>query len=117
MNRNLQIMSASIVTLLLVVGLVPAAAARPVGIPVPTGQERPARGEAAPDPGPLQPRGATQAFPRAVVPDPMVESIMAQVAAADVLYYNRELVGEVPVWVDGEWYTITTRYTYSGTPI
>ncbi|HSJ56043.1 MAG TPA: M28 family peptidase, partial [Anaerolineae bacterium] len=118
MNRKLQIVSATIVILLLVVGLVPAAAARSVGIPVPPGQERPARAEAAaPDPGPLHPRGSTQAFPRAVVPDPMVESIMAQVAAADVLYYNRELAGEVPVWVDGEWYTIPTRYTYSGTPI
>ena len=40
-----------------------------------------------------------------------------QVTQAQVYQYVRELVGELPVWVDGEMYTITTRYTYSGIPI
>ena len=27
------------------------------------------------------------------------------------------MAGELPIWVDGDWYTITTRHTNSGTPI
>ncbi|MBN1660198.1 MAG: M28 family peptidase [Anaerolineae bacterium] len=66
---------------------------------------------------PLYPQASTQSLPQTVVPDPVVASMLAQVDADDVLQHDRELAGELPVWVDGDWYTITTRYTYSGTPI
>ena len=40
-----------------------------------------------------------------------------QVSQTEVYTYDRQLAGELPVWVDGAWYTIPSRYTYSGTPI
>ena len=40
-----------------------------------------------------------------------------QVTVTQVYTYDKQLAGELPVWVDGDWYTIPSRYTYSGTPI
>jgi uncharacterized repeat protein (TIGR01451 family) len=68
-------------------------------------------------PKPLATQPAESPFPSAVDPDPLVQMIINQISSDTVLQYNRELAGELPVWVDGEWYTIPTRYTYSGTPI
>ena len=59
-----------------------------------------------------------QAQPRAAVPvDPVVQQILSNVNSVQVLTYDRQLAGELPVFVDGSNYTITSRYTYSGTPI
>lgn len=60
---------------------------------------------------------AEQVFPDDVTPDPVVQMVIDQVTQETVSQYDRELAGELPVWVDGEVYTITTRYTYSGEPI
>ncbi len=57
------------------------------------------------------------AHPLAVTPDPRVQAMLDQVNSETVLLYDRQLAGELPVFVDGENYTITSRYTYSGTPI
>lgn len=49
--------------------------------------------------------------------DPMVQVVIDQVTPDQLMTYDRQLAGELPVWVDGAWYTIPTRYTYSGQPI
>jgi hypothetical protein len=53
----------------------------------------------------------------AITPDPLIEMMIDQVSSDNVSTYDRQLAGELPVWVDGGWYTITTRATYSGVPI
>jgi hypothetical protein len=55
--------------------------------------------------------------PAAVEPDPTIDLIISQVMTSEVSTYDRQLAGELPVWVDNDWYTITTRNTNSGTPI
>lgn len=60
---------------------------------------------------------ATGSLPTAVQPDPVIQSMIDQVMVDDAVRYDRELAGELEVWVDEDWYTIPTRYTYSGTPI
>ncbi len=52
-----------------------------------------------------------------ITPDPTIQGMIDQVYSDTVSIYDRQLAGELPVWVDGAWYTIPTRYTYSGTPI
>ncbi|MGC8873981.1 MAG: M28 family peptidase [Chloroflexia bacterium] len=69
------------------------------------------------EPKPLLPALEGEALPAVVTPDPLIQTMIDQVVTATVRSYNRQLAGELPVWVDGEWYTIPTRYTYSGTPI
>lgn len=56
-------------------------------------------------------------FPNLIDPDPIVQGMIDQITQTEVYTYDRQLAGEVPVWVDGAWYTIPSRYTYSGTPI
>jgi PKD repeat protein len=56
-------------------------------------------------------------FPQAVTPDPIIQGMIDQVTEEQVYTYDRQLAGELPVWVDGGWYTITSRNTNSGTPI
>jgi PKD repeat protein len=68
-------------------------------------------------PTPMQDRQSEPVFTGIVQPDPVIQGMIDQVDASQVLEYDRQLAGEVPVWVDGAWYRITTRYTYSGTPI
>ncbi len=50
-------------------------------------------------------------------PDPFIQGIIDQVTQTQVYTYDNQLAGFQPVWVDGAWYTITSRNTYSGTPI
>jgi hypothetical protein len=56
-------------------------------------------------------------YPDSVEPNPIIQGMMDQVSETQVYNYDRQLAGELPVLVDGDWYTIPTRYTYSGTPI
>jgi Peptidase family M28 len=53
----------------------------------------------------------------AVEPDPLVQLIVYQVDQDTVRAYDGGLSGEWPVMVEGSLYTITQRYTCSGTPI
>ncbi|MGD8626476.1 MAG: M28 family peptidase, partial [Anaerolineae bacterium] len=66
---------------------------------------------------PLAPQPAPGAIPDEITPDPLIGTMINQVKASTVMTHDRELAGELPVFVDGGWYTITTRYTYSGVPI
>ncbi len=68
-------------------------------------------------PKPLPTAQTANAFPDVVVPDPIIQGMMDQVTETQVYTYDRQLAGELPVWVDGAWYTITSRRTDSGVPI
>ena len=68
-------------------------------------------------PKPLRPTVAPNAIPAVVEPDPLIQAMIDQVTTEDIYHYLQGFAGDVPVWVDGEWYTITTRDTDSGTPI
>ncbi len=68
-------------------------------------------------PKPLPALQARPSFPDVVEPDPLIQGMIDQVTETQVYTYDRQLAGELPVWVDGDWYTILTRYTYSGVPI
>jgi hypothetical protein len=56
---------------------------------------------------PLQPAETQAGFPQVITPDPLIQQMIDQVSSAQVSQYDRELAGELPVWVDGAWYTIT----------
>jgi hypothetical protein len=56
-------------------------------------------------------------YPEVIQPDPLIQGMIDQVTETEVYTYDRQLAGELPVWVDNGWYTIPSRYTYSGTPI
>ena len=68
-------------------------------------------------PKPLPAPQTQQAFPDVVEPDPIIQGMIDQITVTQVYTYDRQLAGELPVWVDGDWYTIPSRYTYSGVPI
>ena len=68
-------------------------------------------------PKPLPTAQSEAISPDAIDPDPLIQGMIDQVTQGQISQYDRELAGELPVWVDGEWYTISSRYTYSGTPI
>ena len=68
-------------------------------------------------PKPLPTAQSESISPDVVDPDPLIQGMIDQVTPGQVSQYDRELAGELPVWVDGGWYTISTRYTNSGTPI
>jgi hypothetical protein len=51
------------------------------------------------------------------LPDPLVQYMLDQVTTGQVMQYDRSLAGEIPVWVDDDWYTIASRYTYAGESI
>ena len=68
-------------------------------------------------PKPLPTSESTQVFPTVIEPDPIIQGMIDQVTETQVYTYDRQLAGELPVWVDGAWSTITSRYTYSGPPI
>jgi PKD repeat protein len=68
-------------------------------------------------PKPLQRQPSDRAIPAVLASDSAIQTILNQVDSSTVSQYDRELAGELPVLVDGDWYTITSRYTYSGTPI
>ena len=69
------------------------------------------------DPKPLRPAPVTSAFPEVVEPDPLIQQMIDQVNQGLVYNYTGGLSGEWPVSIGGSPYTITTRHTYSGTPI
>ncbi len=58
-----------------------------------------------------------EAGPAAIMPDPTVQGMLSQVTTQVVVDYTAQLSGEVPVTVGGSPFTITSRYSYSGTPI
>jgi hypothetical protein len=58
-----------------------------------------------------------QVLTEVVQPDSFVQRIIDQVSQDRVKLYDRQLAGKEPVWVSDDWYTITTRHTYSGTPL
>ncbi len=68
-------------------------------------------------PKPLPTIQSEGVFPDVVEPDPIIQGMIDQVTETQVYTYDRQLAGELPVWVDGSPYTISSRYTYSGTPI
>jgi hypothetical protein len=68
-------------------------------------------------PKPLPTHQAQDVFPDEVIPDPLIQNMIDQVSETQVYTYDRQLAGELPVWVDSSWYTIPTRNTNSGTPI
>jgi hypothetical protein len=68
-------------------------------------------------PKPMPAAQSKSVFPDQVTPDPIIQGMIDQVTETQVYTYDRQLAGELPVWVDGSWYTIPSRYTYSGTPI
>jgi hypothetical protein len=68
------------------------------------------------DPVHLHPRTAG-GIPESVQADPFVAAMIAQVDVASLRQYEAWLTGEEAAEVGGSPYTITTRNTYSGTPI
>ena len=50
-------------------------------------------------------------------PNPTIQEMINQVSSSIVNEYNGDLSGEWPVTIDGNPYTIATRYTYSGESI
>ena len=68
-------------------------------------------------PKPLPTALTQEVFPEVVVPNPIIQMMIDQVILDTVHTYDRQLAGELPVWVDGAWYTILSRHTYSGIPI
>ena len=52
---------------------------------------------------PLQAAQTESSIPEAITPDPLIQQMINQVTSADVMQYDRELAGELQVWVDGAW--------------
>jgi len=68
-------------------------------------------------PKPLPTVQSERVYPDVIETDPIIQGMIDQVTETEVYTYERQLAGELPVWVDGSWYTITSRYTNSGVPI
>lgn len=68
-------------------------------------------------PKPLSLAQSIDVFPNVIDPDPIIQGMIDQVSETKVYTYEQQLTGELPVWVDENWYTITSRNTYSGVPI
>ena len=68
-------------------------------------------------PKPLPAAQSQAVFPELIETDPLIQTMIDQVSVTQVYTYDRQLAGELPVYVDGDWYTITTRNTNSGVPI
>jgi Peptidase family M28 len=66
---------------------------------------------------PPQPIALMATIPTAITPDPLVQEMIDRVDSTTVMSYTGDLSGEWAVVIEGEPYTITTRNTYSGTPI
>ncbi len=64
----------------------------------------------------LQPRNVTLP-PTTITPLPMVQEIIDQVDLARLMVTANELSGQTATTINGQPYTITTRNTYSGTPV
>ncbi len=68
-------------------------------------------------PKPLPNHQAQVDYPKLVDPDPIIQGMINQVTATQVSTYDRQLAGELAIKLGGSFYVITTRNTYSGTPI
>lgn len=68
-------------------------------------------------PKPIPSAQSQVVFPDLIETDPLIQTMIDQVSVTQVYTYDRQLAGELPVYVDGDWYTIPTRSTNSGTPI
>ncbi|MBN1660199.1 MAG: M28 family peptidase [Anaerolineae bacterium] len=68
-------------------------------------------------PKPLRSAAREDTVPSIVAPDPRVQAMIDEINAATLSQTVGDLSGEWPAQVAGEPYTITTRYTYSGTPV
>ena len=64
----------------------------------------------------LRPRGAAE-LPAAIQREPLVEAMVAQVDTTRLMQYEAWLTGMEAAVIGGQPYSITTRYTFSGTPI
>ena len=53
----------------------------------------------------------------AITPDPQVQTMLSQVSTDTIYSYTAQLTGAQAAIVSGQPYTITRRYTYSGTPM
>jgi hypothetical protein len=62
----------------------------------------------------VEPAPETEERASAITPDPLIEMMIDQVYSDTVSTYDRQLAGELPVWVDGGWYTITRPPASSG---
>lgn len=60
---------------------------------------------------------AAQAWPEAITPDPRVAAMLSQVTTQAISDRTMELSGETATTVGGAPVTISSRYTYSGTPV
>ena len=68
-------------------------------------------------PKPIPTVQSENVFPALIETDPLIQTMIDQVSQTQVYTYDRQLAGELPVYVDGDWYTITSRNTNSGLPI
>ncbi len=69
------------------------------------------------DPKPLRPAAGTRSIPSDITPDPLIQAMIDQVNSGTIYTYTGDLSGQWAVDIGGSPYTITTRNTYSGTPI
>ncbi len=74
-----------------------------------------ARIELQPQPWPAQEELSTSLM--AVTPDSIVQAMLNQVSTSTIYNYTAQLTGAQSATIGGVPYTITRRYTYSGTPI
>jgi PKD repeat protein len=68
-------------------------------------------------PKPFAARPGTAVVPKVIEPDPIIQGMIDQVTETQVYTYDRQLAGELAAPVDGSFYMISSRYTYSGIPI
>jgi hypothetical protein len=68
-------------------------------------------------PKPLPVTLGYEIIPDVVDLDPIIQGMIDQVSVDHINQYDQGLSGEIPVWVDGSWYTIPSRNTNSGIPI
>ncbi|MGD8489928.1 MAG: M28 family peptidase [Anaerolineae bacterium] len=123
-------------SLLLFAGLAPASAERPAALGA-NSEELPPRVQSTLTPDdPLWATGESPTYPDSIRPerdwsafepevwigapvsvDPTVQQMLGQVQSGTIYQYMKWLTGEEAALIGGAPYTITTRYTYSGTPI
>jgi hypothetical protein len=114
-KRRILALAALIAATLLIEGLAPVSAVQPDGQAL---GRAGAEMRALPlDRRPLRPIAVMATIPTAITPDPLVQEMIDRVDSTTVMSYTGNLSGEWAVMIAGEPYTITTRYTYSGTPI
>jgi len=69
------------------------------------------------DPKPLRPIASPLSLPDVTQPSALIQDMVDKVDSSTVYSYTGNLSGSRPVWVGSDWYTITSRNTYSGEPI